>query len=259
MTTLKVEQQALVPQVVVTPRKDAAAIYGLTEAQILRTVATLVKGQKVGEVFEEQKIHSVAVWSVPEARTDLTALRELLIDIRAAGVPGSASAVRLGEVADIAIVPTPNEIKREGASRRIDVTCNVGGPRPWRRRARPRSAAGHREISARPSSRIARRIQRAPGLQPAADVAHLRRARRHPRAAARGFPKPPPHAARGAHAALCAHRRRARRVAAGRRALARLARRLRHRARHRRAQRHHAREPLPPSRARGRRTPSAAR
>jgi CzcA family heavy metal efflux pump len=128
VTTLKVEQQALVPQVVVTPRKDAAGLYGLTEAQILRAVATLVKGQKVGEVFEEQKIHAVAVWSVPEARTDITALRELLIDTPGvAGVPGSGSSVRLGEVADIAIVPTPNEIKREGASRRIDVTCNVAG------------------------------------------------------------------------------------------------------------------------------------
>ena len=125
VTTLKVEQQALVPQVVVTPRKDGAALYGLTEAQILRSVATLVKGQKVGEVFEEQKIHSVAVWSIPEARTDITALRELLIDVP--GVAGVSSAVRLGEVADIAIVPTPNEIKREGASRRIDVTCNVAG------------------------------------------------------------------------------------------------------------------------------------
>jgi Cu/Ag efflux pump CusA len=30
-------------------------------------------------------------------------------------------------VADLAIVPTPNAIKREGASRRIDVTCNVTG------------------------------------------------------------------------------------------------------------------------------------
>ena len=128
VTTLKVEQQALVPQIVVTPRKDAAALYGLTEAQILRTVATLVKGQKVGEVFEDQKIHSVAVWSVPEARTDVAALRELLIDLPGlAGVAGSSSSVRLGEVADVAIVPTPNEIKREGASRRIDVTCNVAG------------------------------------------------------------------------------------------------------------------------------------
>ena len=126
VTTLKVEQQALVPQIVITPRKEAAALYGLTESQILRTVAVLVKGQKVGEVFEEQKIHAVAVWSVPEARTDLTTLREMLIDVPGnPSRPGSAGAVRLGEVADLTIVPTPNEIKREGASRRIDVTCNV--------------------------------------------------------------------------------------------------------------------------------------
>jgi Cu/Ag efflux pump CusA len=35
--------------------------------------------------------------------------------------------VRLGDVADVSIVPTPNEIKRENASRRLDITCNVEG------------------------------------------------------------------------------------------------------------------------------------
>jgi CzcA family heavy metal efflux pump len=126
VTTLKVEQQALVPQIVVTPRREAAALHGLTEAQILRTVAVLVKGQKVGEVFEEQKIHNVSVWSVPAARTDITALREMLVDVPGnPAQPGSTGAVRLGEVADLTIIPTPNEIKREGASRRIDVTCNI--------------------------------------------------------------------------------------------------------------------------------------
>jgi Cu/Ag efflux pump CusA len=33
----------------------------------------------------------------------------------------------LGDVADVEVVPTPNEILHEGASRRIDVTCNVQG------------------------------------------------------------------------------------------------------------------------------------
>ena len=40
----------------------------------------------------------------------------------------------LGDVADVAIAPTPNEIQRENASRRIDVTCNV-------QRARSRAAS----------------------------------------------------------------------------------------------------------------------
>ena len=38
------------------------------------------------------------------------------------------------------MVPAPNEIKREGASRRIDVTCNVAGPRPGERGPRDRGA-----------------------------------------------------------------------------------------------------------------------
>ena len=48
-------------------------------------------------------------------------MRELLV-----GLPGGG-AVPLKEVADVRIVPTPNEITREASSRRIDVTLNVRG------------------------------------------------------------------------------------------------------------------------------------
>jgi len=121
VSELKVEPQTLVPQVQVRLRPEVAANFGLTPARVRAAVTTLVKGRKVGEVFEEQKIHDVLVWSVPAVRTELTALQELLVEI-----PGGGH-VPLGDVADVAIVPTPNEIKREGASRRIDVTCNVTG------------------------------------------------------------------------------------------------------------------------------------
>jgi CzcA family heavy metal efflux pump len=121
VSELKVEPQTLVPQVQVRLRPEEAANLGLTPAQVRRAVTTLVKGLKVGEVFEEQKIHEVTVWSMPAVRGDLAALREMLI-----GIPGGGY-VPLGDVADLVIVPTPNEIKREGASRRIDVTCNVSG------------------------------------------------------------------------------------------------------------------------------------
>jgi Cu/Ag efflux pump CusA len=72
-------------------------------------------------VYQEQRVHDVTVWSVPSVRADFTTLRELLI------ATPSGGHVRLADVADLAIVPTPNAIKREGASRRIDVTCNVAG------------------------------------------------------------------------------------------------------------------------------------
>lgn len=121
VSALKVEPQTLVPQVQVRLRPEVAANFGLTPAQVRRAVTTLVKGQKVGEVFEEQRIHEVTVWGLPVVRGDLPALRELLIE-----TPGGGH-VPLGDLADLAIVPAPNEIKREGASRRIDVTCNVAG------------------------------------------------------------------------------------------------------------------------------------
>ncbi len=123
VSALKVEPQVQVPQITVRLRTDRAALHGLTPGAVRMAVSTLVKGRKVGEVFRNQQVHDVVVWGVPSARSDFTALRELLID-----TPGGGS-VRLSDVADLAVVPTPNAIKREGASRRIDVTCNVGSGR----------------------------------------------------------------------------------------------------------------------------------
>jgi CzcA family heavy metal efflux pump len=121
VTALKVESLSLVPQITVKVKPEAAALHGLTVGQIRQAVTTLVSGRKVGEVYQEQRVHDVTVWSVPSARADLTTLRDLLIE-----TPGGGH-TRLADVAEVVIVPTPNAIKREGASRRIDVTCNVTG------------------------------------------------------------------------------------------------------------------------------------
>ncbi|MCB1226018.1 MAG: efflux RND transporter permease subunit, partial [Verrucomicrobiales bacterium] len=110
-----------VPQIIVKLRPDAAALHGLTAGQVRQAVTTLVSGRKVGEVFQEQRAHDVLVWSLPQVRSDFTQLRDLLIETPAGGH------VRLADVAEVVITPTPNAIKREGASRRIDVTCNVSG------------------------------------------------------------------------------------------------------------------------------------
>jgi CzcA family heavy metal efflux pump len=118
---LKVEPQVLVPQVQVRLRPEAAANFGLTPGDVRRKVTTLVKGTKVGEIYGEQKVVDVAVWGTERVRNDVHALRELPIE-----TPTGAR-VPLGDVAEIAVTPAPNEIKREGASRRIDVTCNVEG------------------------------------------------------------------------------------------------------------------------------------
>lgn len=121
VTTLQVEAQVLVPQLQVRLRPDAAARFGLTGGQIRRAVDTLVKGTKVGEVYYEQKSFDTVVWGVPGIRNDISAICRLPIDLPQGGY------VPLGDVADVEITPAPNEIKREKASRRIDITCNVKG------------------------------------------------------------------------------------------------------------------------------------
>jgi len=121
VTTLKVEPQTLVPQVVVRLRPEAAARFGLTTGQTLGAATTLVNGTQVGEVYQDQKIFAVVVRGVDDVRRDVRALRELMID-----TPAGAQ-VPLAEVADVYIEPTPSTVHREAASRRIDVTCNVAG------------------------------------------------------------------------------------------------------------------------------------
>ena len=118
---LQVEPQVLVPETQVRLRPGALQQFGLTPGDVRRAAAALVKGAKVGEIYDGQRIFDVAVWGTEPVRRDLAALRQLRIDL-----PGGGQ-VPLGDVADVYIAPSPNVIQRENASRRIDVACNVKG------------------------------------------------------------------------------------------------------------------------------------
>ncbi|CAN5308865.1 efflux RND transporter permease subunit [soil metagenome] len=118
---LKVEQQVLVPQIQVIPRPADLATFGLTAGEVRRQAQTLVAGQKLGEIYRDQKAFDVALWGEPAVRGDLHALADLMI-LSPSGAP-----VRLRDVADVQIMPAPNEVKRENGQRRIDVTLNVAG------------------------------------------------------------------------------------------------------------------------------------
>jgi len=118
---LKVQPQILVPQVEVHIRPEAAARFGLTPGEVRRAATVLVKGVKVGEFYEEQKVFDVVVWGAPQVRDNVEALRDLMITTPTGGM------VPLRDVANIIIAPTPNQITREAASRYTEVTCNVRG------------------------------------------------------------------------------------------------------------------------------------
>jgi CzcA family heavy metal efflux pump len=121
---LAVQQQIMIPQVAITFKPEAAASLGLAPHDLRRVTDVLLTGAKVGQVYEAQKIFDVVVRGTPNFQRDVDAIRNLTIDTPQGG------AVAIRDVADVNIVPTPNVITREAASRRIDVTLNAGGGRP---------------------------------------------------------------------------------------------------------------------------------
>jgi Cu/Ag efflux pump CusA len=116
-----VEDQVEEPVVEIEVDLEKAQRYGIKPGDVRRAEAALLSGLHVGDLFEEQKVFEVVVWGTPETRESLTSIRELLID-----TPGGGH-VRLGDVADVRIVPNLNVIKREAVSRRLDVEANVRG------------------------------------------------------------------------------------------------------------------------------------
>ena len=118
---LKVEPQTSIPQIEVTPNVDALSAFGMTPGDVRRAVTLIVQGQKVGEIYEDQKIFDVVVRGQEKLRQAYETLAAIVLDTPSGG------RVRLGDVARVRIAPSPNTIKRESASRRIDVGCNVKG------------------------------------------------------------------------------------------------------------------------------------
>jgi Cu/Ag efflux pump CusA len=120
----RVETQVEKPQVRIQVDLGAAQEHGIKPGDVRRAAATLLQGMQVGALFEEQKVFEVVVWSVPETRHSLSDVRQLLVDLPIGGREG---VLRLGEVADVRIAPSPNVIKHEAVSRYIDVGVNVQG------------------------------------------------------------------------------------------------------------------------------------
>jgi Cu/Ag efflux pump CusA len=95
--------------------------HAIKPGDVRRAATTLLSGIQVGSLFEQQKVFDVVVWGTPDTRNSLTSVRRLLIDTPTGGH------VRLEDVADVRIAPSPGVIKRQNVSRYVDVAANVGG------------------------------------------------------------------------------------------------------------------------------------
>jgi CzcA family heavy metal efflux pump len=118
---LHVQLQTMIPFVEVKVNLAAAERYGLKPGDVLRSANDIMTGHEVSDIHRDGRVYDVQVWSIPEARQNLTSVREMLID-----TPGGGH-VRLADVASVSVKATPNMIQRENAARRLDVQANVRG------------------------------------------------------------------------------------------------------------------------------------
>jgi Cu/Ag efflux pump CusA len=114
------EQQENVPQIEVQVKLPVARRYGLKPGDVRRAAATLVGSEEVGDIYRSGRAYDVAVWSTPQTRSNLTDIRALPINTPSGGH------VALGTVATVRVTPTPNVIRRENGTRKIDVDADLG-------------------------------------------------------------------------------------------------------------------------------------
>ncbi|MDI1310462.1 MAG: efflux RND transporter permease subunit [Methylotenera sp.] len=119
VTDLKIEPQVLVPQIEIRLKQDAAQSYGINTNDIRKVTSMVLKGIKVGEVYESQQKLDVVIIGNTSSKSDLSAIQQLPID------SPFGSQLRIKDVADVYFIGMPNEIKREAVSRRIDIVSNA--------------------------------------------------------------------------------------------------------------------------------------
>ena len=117
----RVERLVEEPTMAIEVSLAKAQRHGIKPGDVRRQAATLLEGIQVGSLFEKQKVFEVVVRAVPDERGSMTDVRRLLID-----TPGGGH-VRLGDIADVRVRPTPQVIERDASSRRIDISAEVSG------------------------------------------------------------------------------------------------------------------------------------
>jgi Cu/Ag efflux pump CusA len=109
------------PTVQVEVDLTRAQAAGVKPGDVRRAAATLLAGITVGNLFDQQKVFDVVVWGAPRIRQSEADIEQLLIDAP------NGEHVRIGDVANVRVVPNPTVIRHESVSPYIDVMADVTG------------------------------------------------------------------------------------------------------------------------------------
>ncbi|WP_299804616.1 CusA/CzcA family heavy metal efflux RND transporter [uncultured Shewanella sp.] len=116
---VSLEQVTGEAQLVVRPKRDQLARYGISVDEIMALVSQGVGGASAGQVIDGNARYDIYVRLAEQYRSSPDILEDLLLT----GVSGAT--VRLGEVADVVIEMAPPNIRRDDVQRRVVVQANV--------------------------------------------------------------------------------------------------------------------------------------
>jgi len=116
---LFVEQQIEIPQLKIKPKRDMLAKYGIPLNKFMEFVDYAFAGEKVSDVFEDEKSFDLILRFDDEHRNSIESIREAMIDTH------DGKKIPLYYVADIISSSGPNTISRENVQRKIVVSVNV--------------------------------------------------------------------------------------------------------------------------------------
>lgn len=118
---LNVEQQVERPQLVVRPRRELLARYGITIPEFAEYVNAALGGEVVDQVPDGNRTFDLTVRMADDALSTQDRIRALLL------TTPDGKQIPLTEVAEVISTAGPNTISRENAQRKLVVSANVTG------------------------------------------------------------------------------------------------------------------------------------
>ena len=118
---VSIEQEADQPQLRIRIKRQEAARYGIKMSDIEDIIELAIGGRAIGTVFEGERRFDITARYIPEARSDATAIGNLLVPA------ANGSRIPLSQLAEIEVQNGATIIARRENKRAITVRTNIRG------------------------------------------------------------------------------------------------------------------------------------
>ena len=116
---LNVEQQIERPQLIISPKREVLAKYGISLPEFSEFVNVCLAGESVSQIYEKGKSFDLTVRVKDDLRDEMEKIRNLMIDT------GNGQKIPLNYVVEVRSAMGPNTISRENVKRKIVISANV--------------------------------------------------------------------------------------------------------------------------------------